>query len=276
MMSQFYWNGSAADWATTNWQDAGGSPLVGFPEDGDTIYIGSGTVTVTPSDAEFVATDQTIYLGSAGQPGMPTLDTTHEIFLGGTIQETGDYLNAVWTARGNTFFQGTLNLTGGNSSLVISAIADSETPPEAGVFDIAVGGVVNVGEEGALDFTDGTLQVDGLLNIHGGVRLESGTVFSGTGTANLGNNSSLVIRGTVDGGSVNFIGKGATLQIDDPADFNGNITGFNTSDTIDLTGIVADGWSYNFTKGATVGTLTLFDGMIPVDTINIAYAEGAN
>src|ERR1051326_2749585 len=103
-MAKFFWNGAAADWESANWQDAGGGPLVGIPEDGDTIYIASGTVTGTTADAEFVATDQTIFLGSAGESGIPTLDTSEQIFIGGAIQETGDYLNALWIARGPTFF----------------------------------------------------------------------------------------------------------------------------------------------------------------------------
>ena len=41
-MAQFFWNGAVADWETANWTDAGGSPLTGVPQDGDTINISDG------------------------------------------------------------------------------------------------------------------------------------------------------------------------------------------------------------------------------------------
>src|SRR5262249_57421904 len=108
------------------------------------------------------------------------------------------------------------------------AVADGNA---AGVFTVGANGIVNVGEEGALDFTHGTLEVDGLVNIHGGMTLESGTDLTGDGTVDLSGGSLLVVGGMADVGKINFGGKKATPGIDDTAQFFSRITALTSSQT---------------------------------------------
>ncbi len=174
------WFGGTGDWADgADWQDPPGTTANLTPATGDTLTIAAGDVAISAADATNFGTidGQTIYLGSAQISGMPTLDTTDETLGSGIlIDETGDTLDAAWTARGATDFLGTVNITGINGELVLSAVPDAAS--NAGVFMIDYSGLMKVGGEGALDFMSGAMNVLGDLVIQGEATFEAGTSLS--------------------------------------------------------------------------------------------------
>jgi hypothetical protein len=93
----------------------------------------------------------------------------------------------------------------------------------------------------------------------------SGVTVSGGATVKLGNGSTLTLQGsTVSDGTIAFTGTGDTLTVDASSDIsNATINGFALGDSIDLSGIVANGYTFDGTNlvltenGHSVGSLTM-------------------
>jgi hypothetical protein len=278
------WFGGSGDWAdATDWQDPPGTPANLTPAPGDTMTIAAGDVAISAADAASFGTldDETLYLGAAQFSGMPTLDTSDETLGSGfIIGQTGDTLDAAWTARGATDFQGALNITGIDSGLTLGAVADAQANPC--VFTIDFSGYVTVGGEGSLDFTSGAMNVVGDLVVKGQATFEAGASLSAPtgpsasldapGVLQRTEDASLAINGS-ETGVITFAGSDATLRIGNLAAFEGSVEGFAASDTIALTGLLANGYSYD----PTTQILTLKDNGTAVGAVEIdgSYATNA-
>jgi hypothetical protein len=270
---QLTWSGVTGDWSdASQWQDPPGTAADMTPASGDTVDIAAGDVVIAPADAKAFGSinDETIYLGSPLRAGRPTWDTSDETLGAGVfIELTGNTLNANWIARGGTYLQGTVDITGINSQLNLSAVADAASVPSA--FTIASGAAIHVGGEGFLNFTAGELAVDGSLIVRGAATLAKGTSLVAGGTVQLTQDSALTINGSAVG-AIAFAGGDATLQLGDASAFSANILGFATSDAIVLSGIVADKATYNTTSHQ----LALTDAGVKVATIDIAGNFASN
>jgi hypothetical protein len=275
-----YWNGGVGDWADpANWSDPSGAQADTTPAANDTMYIAAGSVTIAPTDPTAYQTlqNETIYFGAPQGSAAATFDTSGETIGSGTvISLTGDYLNGAWTARGATDVAGAINVTGIDSQLTLSAVADSNG--NAGVF--TDDGAMTIGGEGFFDFASGTFQVNNNLLVRGQAIFEKGsnlvigdspiTDVTANPVVQLAQDSSLVIDGSESGfGELNFAGADATLTLGDPNAFTGVITNFSGSDTLELSGIVANGANYN----SNTDLLTLTNNGTPVYSVNVLLGK---
>ncbi len=88
---------------------------------------------------------------------------------------------------------------------------------------------------------------------------------TGTGELDLGSVSTLELA-SIGTQTIKFMGAGATLKLDAPGAYTGQIQGFTRQQIIDLAGIQADRASFS------QGVLTLYKGAASVDRLNLAGA----
>ncbi len=98
----------------------------------------------------------------------------------------------------------------------------------------------------------GTIGAGVTLEANGGTLKFTGAV-TGTSVFSVDANSTLEISANAP--SVSFTGRSATLQLDNPTNFTGQVTGLGTTDVLDLQGIVVTNATYGGTKlTVTYGT----------------------
>jgi len=191
---------------------------------------GGGQILLSDSDANVISgTSSTVTLNNedntisgAGQLGNGELSLTNA----GTIDATGVHLLTINTGSNIVFNSGTLEASGAGGLMVASSIANS----------------------GVLWANASYLTVQGEVSGSGVAKIDgAGTIdFEASSTAN-------VVFGS---------GAAGTLKLGDAFHFNGTISGFTGSDTIDLTDLSSATASLSYSENAAGGggTLTISDG----------------
>jgi hypothetical protein len=206
---------------------------------GTVIIAGTGDVTGVAlggsaelEDQRLATQEGTLALGSVGTAALLTIESSaaYELVGDSAVLGAGEIINT-----------GLLAKIGGDGVSTIAATLDN-------------GGTV-AAEQGTLAFTGG-IDNEALLEV-GGFGADAGiviaTAFAGTGgTLRIGVGGTAVLEaGVAAGETIAFTGTAAALDLADPASIAGTIIGFTSGDTIDLTGIAANGLSY------ANGTLTI-------------------
>jgi Domain of unknown function (DUF4214)/Bacterial Ig-like domain/Lipase (class 3) len=196
---------------------------------------------------------------------------------GGVLTATGDVtnygtisaLNGTLAIAGSVQNRGTLSAANGGQIIVtgsptvsttVSISVDATSAMEFGSGSNLQTGVVtvdpgqsisgtgviggNVANYGTIDVNGGRLVLTGNINDSGLNLIGSGATLGvaglvvGGGVLTVESNSNLVLEGSVDRAQdIDFLGTGGTLTIGEIDNFDGVITGFQTSDTIDLSNV---------------------------------------
>ncbi|HKO69493.1 MAG TPA: VCBS domain-containing protein, partial [Bradyrhizobium sp.] len=221
--------------------NAGTVALNSIGDDTDLQLIGSGItldggghIVLSDSDHNVICgTSSAVTLDNedntisgAGQLGNGTLSLTNS----GTIDATGTHALTVDTGSNSIMNSGVLEASGSGGMVVASAIANS--------------GVLWA--NGAYLTLEGDVSGNGIAKIDGAGTLD----FAASSTAN-------VVFGA---------GAAGTLKLEDSFHFNGAISGFAGSDTIDLADLFgATSLSYHENSSGTGGTLSVSDGSATVN-----------
>ncbi|WP_207105018.1 VCBS domain-containing protein [Tardiphaga sp. P9-11] len=276
--------GDAAFSKLSVWVDANHNGVTDAGELVSLTSLGIAGINLDPTantgtiDGQSVASKGTFTYadGSQGSFVEVNLDTT----LGEVTHNSGDMVLA---AGSLTTFSGALDNTGtisgagqlGDDQLTLinegTIVADGSN---ALVIDTGDNAVINAGTleatgTGGLDVHSDVVN-DGVLWANGGNIDLEGNV-TGNGSALLSGHASLELGGFFSE-QITFDGSAeGTLVIDRSADFHGMLSGFDGNDTIDLTDILGNTASANYTENAqgTGGVLTVTDG---THTANIAFA----
>jgi len=226
-----YWAGASGDdWSNPNaWTDSNGG-IVDLPNANNDVIIGeSGSYTLTITSAEAA---KTLTITSAG--------------AGADVQDE---------AGGSLTVAGALNIDAGSFSLNGGTLsADSIYVGSSGHFNGE--GTVSA----PLDNNGGTVEALGDLSLQGAV--------TGYGTYQIENGETLQFGSSVaSGATVTFAGGTGTLDLAQPAAFNGEIAGFTGtapdaghSDVIDLAGIDYNSVQFSESYNSASGVLTVSDG----------------
>jgi hypothetical protein len=195
---------------------------------------GGGQIVLSDSDHNIISgTSSAVTLDNedntisgAGQLGNGTLNLTNA----GTIDASGTHALTVDTGSNSILNSGVLEASGSGGMVVASAIANS--------------GVLWA--NGAYLTLEDDVSGNGVAKIDGAGTLD----FAATSTAN-------VVFGA---------GAAGTLKLEDSFHFNGAISGFAGSDTIDLADLFgATSLSYHENAAGTGGTLSVSDGSATVN-----------
>jgi autotransporter passenger strand-loop-strand repeat protein len=139
-----------------------------------------------------------------------------------------------------------------NSGYVIKLGSDDLSTITPTFFNI---GTINI-LDGALAFS--SLTNMGVVAVAAGSTFEAEGTLEGAGIVELAGNATAVFESRVMGGTVMLGGASAVLEIAAPSDFKAIVRSFSSGDTIDLTGVVADG--FTDTNGVITLTETPFGG----------------
>ena len=205
--------------------------------------------------------------------------------IGNVVIDLGVNTNSSGNLVGNITNSATLAATG-----LVQSSGDSNSANYISNFaTFTNSGIINASGAAPLHIqwlnTTGTLVDHGIINANGPLVLFEAGTFTGDGTVNIFNGSTVrMVRGTAQGETFNFaghsgdIGATGTLQLDSAATFLGTISGFHSTDritfnghTVTLSSNVLDGAHqlHGTLDGATPLTLT-FTGTYTGDTFAIA------
>ncbi len=253
---------------------------------------GGSKISVSTGTLEFDGPSNTFSVGTIIEPGIiafgagssnfninPTIANflidggsvsfSNTLSYGGNFSETGGSL----TFSGSPTFRGTFSLSGGSVTL---SSGQTLTLPAATSFSggsitggtVALNGTTNVNGSAVIQAAvanNGTIDVNaGLLDLGGAV--------SGNGTITINNGTGVEFgQASATSQKVNFAsGSKATLKLDQPSAFQSAITDFQTTDTIDLAGVTANGAFYSS------GNLTLYNGATPVLQLSLSTPYSRN
>lgn len=269
MATQIWVSGAGGYWSTpSNW--ISGIP----PGPRDIARISFGIPIIGQSSS---IQGEAIFLG--GEPAassvvLAAIDTIFEPYTSGTsafqtrLLVTGGHpvtspLRARFIAEGNTSFEGQIVVEAVGGSLTINSASDGQNPGNFTLLNTGSETVVVVSQESFLFLQGQTITNGGLIQVDGGMQIDSSVTLAGAGSVALENGGHLMIRGTVAAGQqVNFADGSGSVTIEHADRFQG-VLGFTTSggDTIDLQGVVAQ--SDGFIVAATppgILLLALYSG----------------
>ncbi len=235
---------------TTSFTNLPGTTLTG-----GAYAVDAGSVLELANNAEIVTDDANITLSGKGSL-IQSLNTTtgDQQTFGSTLRMIGktgqlhlladrSLTTAAAAITDNGLIQlggGTLKVTGTGSSLTIGAAGELEG---FGVVD-----ATTLTNSGLIEASGGTLDFQGAVTGTG-----AGTI-SGASTLEFG--SAVSSSTTVGSQNIGFTG-GGTLDLTDPKAFWGEISGFATTDAIELLG----SWAFSgISEASRVTTLTLMSG----------------
>jgi hypothetical protein len=223
-------NPAATSWTfagLANWGTAADWSGGKVPNDGLT----NATIAVAGSKAQ-ISTGQSYAVDT-----LTVNNATAELILGGNLT----------SVSGVTVQAGSISLRSGTLTGSLSLASGT-----------SLGGIGTLG---------GTVSNSGQINDNGGALKISGDV-TGTGGLQILKASTLELGGNAAGQTITFGAAGApqdeTLILDHPGDSFGTISGFTTTDTIDLKGVTAT------TDNYAGGVLTVMNGTTVVATLTIA------
>jgi hypothetical protein len=245
------WNGGSGSFEdSAQWTNAGGlGNASGFPLNGDSATIGSGSASMMTDAVDLVSL--TIGSGSAASLSVglfSQMQVNDGLVIGGDSTLTVDGVSGVDLGTSGTFSLGAVQVDNG------SILSGNGTVAAA---------VVNNGQ---------VLAADGALELTSSV--------SGVGALLIGGSDMLTVDGTLGAGQsigFNSAGSGETLALQTPGSGLSNaITGFGVGDKIDFgngmtitAASVVNGntIALDYTSGSGSGTY---------DLTNVAFAGGAN
>jgi len=214
-------------------------------------FVGLGTLAVsgvaeiggftlaagaTLADSGTIGQDVNIFLGTTTSDAV-----TLAIGSGGSwnIQDDASILGTANTVINNAGQLAKLGLTG--TSLLNAEILNSGTV-------LVASGTLELGQ---------SVTNNALISVSDGELITEGAVFASSGQSgslSLGYNATLAVFASIaPQETIAFAGTADLLQLHAPGQFGATITGFGVGDTIDLPGVIANGFSY------TASTLTLID-----------------
>jgi hypothetical protein len=207
---------------------------------------GGGQVVLSDSDQNVISgTNSSVTLDNedntisgAGQFGNGELNLTNA----GTINATGTHALTIDTGSNLVLNSGVLEASGSGGLIVESSIANS-----------------------------GLLWANGsTLTVHGEV--------SGSGTATIDGTATLDLEAAATINVVFSSGAAGTLKLGDSFHFNGTISGFGASDSIDLAnvGSATASISYHENAAGTGGTLAISDGAQTVELSLLGHYTADN
>lgn len=240
-MTDRLFQGSLSDW----FQPASWTPS-GVPEAGDTMTVTSGTASITAADVMNNPTidGEQLWIGSSDSASPAGLSADGATFGPGfTIGSTGDGYAALSFADSVTY-AGEMDFATAQGSVSL------------GLDTLDLTGTIAVGNGDSLALSGGTLDLAGAMSVSDGLLSTGTTSLTGSGTITVGNGGTVAIDGAVAGATLAFTGSSGTIDLQDPLNFDGTITGFVTGDTIDLVDSPAYSWTYN----ATTGILAVYGG----------------
>ncbi|HEX3116704.1 MAG TPA: VCBS domain-containing protein [Bradyrhizobium sp.] len=205
---------------------------------GEVVLSDSAENVITGTSADVTLTNVDNTISGSGQLGMGQLTLVNE----GTIDATGADALTIDTGANVVTNSGTLEATGTGGLTVLSAIANS-----------------------------GTLWANGAaITVQGNV--------SGNGTAMINGSGALDFEAASTANVVFGAGAAGTLKLGDAFHFNGTISGFAASDTIDLAnvGAATASISYHENAAGTGGTLAISDGAQTVDLALLGHYTESN
>jgi hypothetical protein len=211
--------------------------------------------------------------------GRMVVNTGGTVVNNGLVESTGTGLllirNTTVDSSGGTVVDGKSivldNATLAGGSLTINKGARLQSNLHAGVVSLAGGTVSNagtiVGVGGGLTI-DGAVANSGIIAAVGGNLTITGAV-TGSGAVRMSGKGVVEIDGALAETVVMAAGATGTLVLGDVAGFTGRVKGLSTTsaNSIDLKGVVADGFRYF--GSAVLGRLTLTEGGVTVATLKL-------
>ena len=227
----------------------------------DAAGTGAGTINVTGTGASLIFNDATtldnVTINVGSDTGFDTVNANNATLVLGA----GVVVNSV----------GVNGLQLGGNSVVVNngrinaGVAGGTAAIDVGSFTNA--GTIAISNKQALSLTSqtGTATNTGLISVITGGSLTVGSALAGTGTVAVGSNSFAEFGGAVASSqTIALQGTGVNLVLDQPAAVAAKITGFVSSDRIDLIGFTTLG-----SKVQAAGSKAVVTGTSPTATLNL-------
>ena len=258
------WVGGNGDWYSGSlWSTSLGAN--GAPVPGDVALINAGTVSIIGTEEAsigFPINGVQVTLGSSDALNPAVIVATDATFgQTFTLISSGTAAYAGLDAIGPAGSSGTILASAANGTFSLDAT--SANGSQAPVFALLHGGLIDVtgGDDLVLTgsmITDANVTIaagstftnDGVDRVFGGLTFIAPTAtLTGTGTFEAGPGATLEFESAVPATQTITFGEAGRLNLLAPSSFDGQITSFVLSDTIDLLNIVANFATYDAASG---------------------------